>query len=137
MREVRRSLLEAQQVADAAAQSAQAPPGGAELPFYRLADLRLRGLLYLLGDDRRVETFVEREIGALTAYDAAHGSDLTGVLEAYLAAGATRPWRRRGRTWRGPRCMSGCGISSGSWGCRWTPPSHVPRCTSPCWPGRL
>jgi len=90
MREVRRSLLEAQQVADAAAQAAQAPPGGAELPFYRLADLRLRGLLYLLGDDSRLATFAERELGALTAYDAAHGSDLTGVLAAYLAAGGNK-----------------------------------------------
>ena len=90
MREVRRSLLEAQQVADAAAQAAQAPPGGTELPFYRLADLRLRGLLYLLGDDSRLETFVEREIGALVAYDADHGSDLTGVLEGYLAAGGNK-----------------------------------------------
>src|SRR5262249_23706233 len=35
-------------------------------------------------------TFVERELGALAAYDAAHGSDLTGVLEAYLAAGGNK-----------------------------------------------
>jgi purine catabolism regulator len=90
MREVRRSLLEAQQVADAAAQAAQAPPGGAEMPFYRLADLRLRGLLYLLGDDSRLATFVDRELGPLTAYDTAHDSDLTGVLEAYLAAGGNK-----------------------------------------------
>jgi purine catabolism regulator len=90
MREVRRSLLEAQQVADAAAQAAQAPPGGAEMPFYRLADLRLRGLLYLLSDDSRMATFVDRELGPLTAYDATHGSDLTGVLEAYLAAGGNK-----------------------------------------------
>jgi len=90
MREVRRSLLEAQQVADAAAQAAQAPPGGPERPFYRLADLRLRGLLYLLAGDSRLGTFVERELGPLAAYDAAHGSDLTGVLEAYLAAGGNK-----------------------------------------------
>ena len=90
MREVRRSLLEAQQVADAAAQAAQAPPGGPERPFYRLADLRLRGLLYLLASDSRLGTFVERELGPLAAYDAAHGSDLTGVLEAYLAAGGNK-----------------------------------------------
>jgi purine catabolism regulator len=90
MREVRRSLLEAQQVADAAAQAAQAPPGGPERPFYRLADLRLRGLLYLLAGDSRLGTFVERELGPLTAYDAVHGSDLTGVLEAYLAAGGNK-----------------------------------------------
>jgi purine catabolism regulator len=93
MREVRRSLLEAQQVADAAAQAipaAEAAPAGGGRPFYRLADLRLRGLLYLLADDSRLATFVDRELGPLATYDAAHGSDLTGVLEAYLAAGGSK-----------------------------------------------
>ena len=90
MAEARRSLLEARQVADAAAQTGQAPPGGPELPFYRLADLRLRGLLYLLAGDSRLGTFVERELGPLAAYDAAHGSELTGVLEAYLSAGGNK-----------------------------------------------
>jgi purine catabolism regulator len=87
MAEARRSLLEARQVADAAA---QAPAGGDGRPYHRLADLRLRGLLYLLAGDSRLGTFVERELGALAAYDAAHGSDLTGVLEAYLAAGGNK-----------------------------------------------
>ena len=83
----RRSLLEAQQVADAAAKSpAQA---GARL-YHRLADLRLRGLVYLLGSDPRLEVFVERELGPLLAYDAAHGTDLTGVLAAFLAAGGNK-----------------------------------------------
>jgi PucR family transcriptional regulator, purine catabolism regulatory protein len=90
MREVRRSLLEAQQVADAAAQTVHPPPGGEDRPFYRLADLRLRGLLYLLADDSRLATFADRELGPLIAYDAAHSSDLTGVLEAYLAAGGNK-----------------------------------------------
>lgn len=83
----RRSLLEAQQVADAAA---QAPPEADGRPCYRLADLRVRGLLYLLGDDPRLAVFVERELGPLLGYDAAHGSDLTGVLAAYLAAGGNK-----------------------------------------------
>jgi PucR family transcriptional regulator, purine catabolism regulatory protein len=87
MAEARRSLLEARQVADAAA---QAPSGADGHPYHRLADLRLRGLLYLLAGDSRLGTFVERELGALAAYDAAHGSDLTGVLEAYLAAGGNK-----------------------------------------------
>jgi PucR family transcriptional regulator, purine catabolism regulatory protein len=87
MTEARRSLLEARQVADAAA---QAPAGADDRPYHRLADLRLRGLLYLLADDSRLATFVDRELGPLTAYDAAHGSDLTGVLEAYLAAGGNK-----------------------------------------------
>jgi purine catabolism regulator len=76
--EVRRSLTEAAQVAAAAA---GAPPA----PYYRLADLRLRGLLQLLRGDARVETFVARELGALLRYDEAHGTDLAGLLATYLA----------------------------------------------------
>ncbi len=87
MAEVRRSLLEAQQVADAAA---QAPPGADGGPYYRLADLRLRGLLRLLAGDARLATFVDRELGPLLAYDAAHGTDLTRVLAAYLATGGNK-----------------------------------------------
>ena len=87
LREVRRSLLEARQVADAAAET-PGPQHGR--PFYRLADLRLRGLLSLLGGDTRLATFVDRELGPLREYDAAHGTDLTGVLAAYLAAGGNK-----------------------------------------------
>jgi purine catabolism regulator len=86
----RRSLLEARQVADAAAQAVPAPVGGGGPLFHRLADLRLRGLLFLLTDDSRLATFVDRELGPLAAYDATHGSDLTGVLEAYLTAGGNK-----------------------------------------------
>ena len=85
--EVRRSLLEARQVADAAA---EAGPGGGGRPFYWLADLRLRGLLFLLGGDPRLATFVDRELAPLLRYDAAHGTSLTGVLAAYLAAGGNK-----------------------------------------------
>jgi purine catabolism regulator len=87
MRDARRSLLEARQVADAAADTLPAQDGR---PFYRLADLRLRGLLSLLGGDARLATFVDRELGPLRDYDAAHGTDLTGVLAAYLAAGGNK-----------------------------------------------
>ena len=87
MREVRRSLLEARQVADAAAETPQAQDGR---PFYRLADLRLRGLLSLLGGDARLATFVDRELGPLREYDATHGTDLISVLAAYLAAGGNK-----------------------------------------------
>jgi purine catabolism regulator len=87
MREVRRSLLEARQVADAAAET----PGPLDgRPFYRLADLRLRGLLSLLGTDARLATFAERELGPLRRYDAAHGTSLLSVLDAYLAAGGNK-----------------------------------------------
>src|SRR6266700_2049582 len=57
-------------------------------PFYRLADLRLRGLLHLLRDDPRVQTFVERELGPLLA--AEPDSSLLDVLAAYFAAGGNK-----------------------------------------------
>ena len=106
MRDARRSFLEAQQVADAAAADPGAfgppatgpvpigvPPAGgpaAARPFFRLADLRLRGLLQLLRSDPRVADFAERELGALLAYDAGHGTTLTSVLAAYLESGGNK-----------------------------------------------
>ncbi|WP_338741445.1 PucR family transcriptional regulator [Actinomadura luteofluorescens] len=82
--DVRRSFLEAEQVADVAARGS-----GARL-YYRLPDLRLRGLLHLLRDDARVQTFVERELGPLLEYDAQRGSDLTRILELYLESGRNK-----------------------------------------------
>jgi purine catabolism regulator len=86
VRDVRRAFLEAAQVADAAPSGED---GGAR-PYYRLPDVRLRGLLHLLRDDDRLQTFVERELGPLLAHDAQHGSDLVGVLRTYLAAGRNK-----------------------------------------------
>ncbi len=106
IRDVRRSFLEASQVADVAAERPSRPrsppsrsgstpaPGGspparpARPLFYRLPDLRLRGLLHLLRDDPRLQTFVERELGALLASE--QDTDLIGVLAAYLAAGGNK-----------------------------------------------
>ena len=86
VRDVRRAFLEAAQVADAAPSDDDAAPR----PYYRLPDVRLRGLLHLLRDDDRLQTFVERELGPLLAHDAQHGSDLVGVLRGYLAAGRNK-----------------------------------------------
>jgi purine catabolism regulator len=83
IRDVRRSFLEASQVADVAA--GRLDP--AAPLFYRLPDLRLRGLLHLLRDDPRLQTFVERELGALLADS---GGGLVDVLAAYLAAGGNK-----------------------------------------------
>jgi len=85
IRDVRRSFLEASQVADVAAER---PGADATPPFYRLPDLRLRGLLHLLRNDPRLQTFVERELGALLACEP--DSDLLDVLAAYLAAGGNK-----------------------------------------------
>ncbi len=92
IRDVRRSFLEASQVADVAAERpdgwSPAGPAPGRPPFYRLADLRLRGLLHLLRDDPRVQTFVERELGPLLA--AEPDTSLLSVLAAYLAAGGNK-----------------------------------------------
>jgi PucR family transcriptional regulator, purine catabolism regulatory protein len=82
--EVRRAFAEAAQVADAVAGSAPAKP------YYELPDVRVRGLLYLLREDPRVQGFVERELAPLVAYDAAHGTDLLGVLRAFLEYGRNK-----------------------------------------------
>jgi PucR family transcriptional regulator, purine catabolism regulatory protein len=90
IRDVRRSFLEASQVADVAAERPGGWSGGSQdrPAFYRLADLRLRGLLHLLRDDPRVQTFVERELGPLLATEP--DTSLLGVLAAYLAAGGNK-----------------------------------------------
>jgi PucR family transcriptional regulator, purine catabolism regulatory protein len=100
IRDVRRSFLEASQVADVAAERRDGrdpgvgpddeyPKPGAGRPlFYRLPDLRLRGLLHLLRDDPRLQTFVERELGALLVSD--QGTELIDVLAAYLTAGGNK-----------------------------------------------
>jgi PucR family transcriptional regulator, purine catabolism regulatory protein len=101
IRDVRRSFLEASQVADVAAERSDVrgagalpahagdPPSRADQPlFHRLPDLRLRGLLHLLRDDPRLQTFVERELGALLASE--QDAELIGVLAAYLAAGGNK-----------------------------------------------
>jgi PucR family transcriptional regulator, purine catabolism regulatory protein len=89
IREVRRSFLEASQVAEVAADSAsaeaEAEPGP---PFYRLPDLHLRGLLHLLRDDARLQTFVERELGPLVNHE--RSGELLAVLRAYLESGGNK-----------------------------------------------
>ncbi|HSZ38518.1 MAG TPA: PucR family transcriptional regulator ligand-binding domain-containing protein [Trebonia sp.] len=83
--EARGAFLDAREVADVAIRHPD--PGR---PFYRLPDLRLRGLLHLLRDDPRLPTFAARELGALTAYDESHGTTLVADLAAYLDAGGNK-----------------------------------------------
>ncbi|MFC8454168.1 PucR family transcriptional regulator [Kitasatospora sp. NPDC057223] len=87
VRDARRTLLEATQVADAALHDA---PGGRAAAYYRLPDVRLRGLLHLLRDDARLQTYVERELGPLLAYDAEHGGQLVQMLRIYLEQGRNK-----------------------------------------------
>jgi purine catabolism regulator len=81
---VQRSLLEADHVAAAAL------GGGTRQSFYRLPDLRLRGLLHLLRDDPRLQAFAERELGPLLVHDDSAGTHLMSALTAYLAAGGNK-----------------------------------------------
>jgi purine catabolism regulator len=84
-REARRSLREARQVAHAARHDRRAAA------VYRLPDVGLPGLLHLLRDEPRLQTFVERELGALLAYDAEHPRErLLHALRAYLDAGRNK-----------------------------------------------
>ncbi len=85
LREVRAAVTEAREVADLAV----GEPGGRR-PYYRLPDLRLRGLLYLLREDARVRAYTERELGPLLAHDAEHGTTLAADLAAFLDAGGNK-----------------------------------------------
>jgi purine catabolism regulator len=85
LRDARRTLLEAAQVADAALHG-----GRKSGTYYRLPDVRLRGLLHLLRDDARLQTYVERELGPLLAHDADHGSDLLRILTVYPEHGRNK-----------------------------------------------
>ncbi|GAA1976024.1 PucR family transcriptional regulator [Kitasatospora viridis] len=87
VRDARRTLMEATQVADAALHDA---PGARPAAYYRLPDVRLRGLLHLLRDDARLQTYVERELGPLLAHDAEHGSQLVQLLRVYLEQGRNK-----------------------------------------------
>ncbi|MGI5177876.1 PucR family transcriptional regulator [Dactylosporangium sp. CA-152071] len=85
-REARRSLLEASQVAVSVRRPA-AGPGD----VVRLADVGLPGLLHMLRDEPRLQTFVERELGPLLAHDARNPREqLLGVLRVYLECGRNK-----------------------------------------------
>jgi purine catabolism regulator len=88
LRQVRDGFREAREVADVAITSAGVPDG--PRPYYRLADLRLRGLVHLLRDDPRLRAFADRELGPLLGYDSEHGTALTADLAAYLEAGGNK-----------------------------------------------
>jgi len=100
---VQRSFIEAGQVADVAARADRAAgpalggtgvggaAGSGTRPlYYRLPDLRIRGLLHLLRDDPRLLAFAERELGPLLLHDATASTPLVPVLTAYLEAGGNK-----------------------------------------------
>jgi purine catabolism regulator len=90
MAEARRSFLDAREVADVALRHLDRDRSAPARPYYRLPDLRLRGLLHMLRDDPRLTAFADRELGPLLAYDAAHDTRLAGDLATYLEAGGNK-----------------------------------------------
>ncbi|MBT0773379.1 PucR family transcriptional regulator ligand-binding domain-containing protein [Kineosporia sp. J2-2] len=75
-----RTLLEARQVADSL-------PGDPAPGVHRLADVHLRGLLTLFGDDDRLRLFVDRELRQVREHDASpagRGTALLPVLRALV-----------------------------------------------------
>ncbi len=80
VRDLRQSFDEANEAAEAAR----------SLPrnrmFVTTADIRLRGLIHLLRDDPRLQSYVERELGPLIEYDKVHRTQLVATLRAYLEA---------------------------------------------------
>jgi PucR family transcriptional regulator, purine catabolism regulatory protein len=90
MAEVRRSFLDAREVADVALRHLDRDRQPEGRPYYRLPDLRLRGLLHMLRGDPRLTAFADRELGSLLAYDAAHGTRLAADLTTYLEAGGNK-----------------------------------------------
>ncbi len=85
LREARRSLMEARQIGYAARHDRR------DVAVFRLPHVGLAGLLHLLRDEPRLQTFVERELGPLLAYDAKHPSDqLLQTLRIYLESGRNK-----------------------------------------------
>ncbi|NYD77678.1 PucR family transcriptional regulator [Arthrobacter cupressi] len=81
-----RSLLRAARGLDDADQVAEtaATLGSRNRPFYRFGDVRLRGLLSLLGDDSRLRSFAQSELGPLLE---PLDTEVLALLSAYLDHG--------------------------------------------------
>ena len=79
---------------------------------------------------------MDRELGPLRDYDAAHGADLINVLAAYLAAGGNKAEAAKSAHLARPTFYERLGHIERILGAIFARPSRGPRCTSPCsrWP---
>lgn len=59
-------------------------------PFYRAADVRLRGLIALIRSDPRVQAFAETELRGLLERRATHGDEMFDLLAGYLDEGGNK-----------------------------------------------
>lgn len=89
-----RSFHQATRVAEATPPGRPLPPGRS---FHELSDVGLRGLLYALRADTRVQHYAEQRLGRLLDHDHRQGTDLLTTLRHYLdAAGNKTSAARRG-----------------------------------------
>ena len=58
--------------------------------WFRASDVRLTGLLALLHDDPRLQSFVEAELGPLLEHEATVGAGMLDLLRQYVAAGGNK-----------------------------------------------
>lgn len=82
--QVATAFSEAFQIGDAARGSRRSKP------YFELRDIELRGLLYVLSGDTRVQGFVERSLGPLLRHDDRHGTELCRAVSAFLSHGGNK-----------------------------------------------
>ncbi|GAB7067059.1 PucR family transcriptional regulator [Mycobacterium hodleri] len=80
-------LAESGHVAEVALAMADRPDGK---PFFRAADVRLRGLIALIRSEARVQAFAETELRGLLERRAKHGDEMFDLLAAYLDEGGNK-----------------------------------------------
>lgn len=59
-------------------------------PFFRAADVRLRGLIALIRSEARVQAFAETELRGLLERRATHGDEMFDLLAGYLHEGGNK-----------------------------------------------
>ncbi|WP_308401272.1 PucR family transcriptional regulator ligand-binding domain-containing protein [Streptomyces sp. AC512_CC834] len=85
--DVARSFREAARVAEATEPGQPLP---VDRSFHERSDVGLRGLLFALRDDLRVQDYAEQRLGPLLDHDARHGTDLVATLRGYLDAAGNK-----------------------------------------------
>lgn len=83
-------LAESVYVAEVASNLPRGPDGASERPFYRAADVRLRGLVALIRSDPRVQAFAETELRGVLEHRAKHGEEAFGLLRVFLECGGNK-----------------------------------------------
>lgn len=83
-------LAESGHVAQVALAMVDNPSAGDARPFYRAADVRLRGLIALIRSDPRVQAFAETELRGLLERRAKYGDDTFDLLAGFLEVGGNK-----------------------------------------------